>query len=372
MKKHALCTQRIFVVILLAAAMVACAPEVPTTTRRTPVATEPTLFREDAAFTLTTTEDAICLAVASDERLVLGVGRDDDSEASNKVNEHAALVVYRNDGVLLATQPLDAAPHAVAVAHIEAFPPSSLAERFMPQLAERRVPTSDVVVVAMGRRLAFYSLDEIADGEQQTTPLEEWPPLPEKCDITSIAVGMDHIFVGDAGRGCVVALTSDGAIAREWGKRQLPQDAAATGTFAGFVFYAVRRLTVAVSPQTGILHANNPGKHRVEAWTQDGHWEAPLGWGEASTAAHGFCGCCNPIDLAILPNGDFVTAEKGMTRVKVFSSRGVYRGMVADVASFSLAKLRDTRPLRITTTPAGAVIILDASEHRVRRFDPLQ
>ena len=48
----------------------------------------------------------------------------------------------------------------------------------------------------------------------------------------------------------------------------------------------------------------------------------------------GFCGCCNPINLALLPDGRYVTCEKGLPRVKIYSERGEFESVVAGAESF--------------------------------------
>lgn len=43
----------------------------------------------------------------------------------------------------------------------------------------------------------------------------------------------------------------------------------------------------------------------------------------------GFCGCCNPVNFAILADGSFVTCEKGIARVKIYAPDGSFVGVVA-------------------------------------------
>ena len=72
--------------------------------------------------------------------------------------------------------------------------------------------------------------------------------------------------------------------------------------------------------------------HQVEAYTFDGDFEGA--WGKPSGSIDGFCGCCNPVALAILPDGRIVTGEKGLPRVKVYSAGGDFESVVAGVESF--------------------------------------
>jgi uncharacterized cupin superfamily protein len=49
----------------------------------------------------------------------------------------------------------------------------------------------------------------------------------------------------------------------------------------------------------------------------------------------GFCGCCNPINFALLPDGRYVTCEKGLPRVKIYSATGEFQSVVAGGESFA-------------------------------------
>ena len=82
----------------------------------------------------------------------------------------------------------------------------------------------------------------------------------------------------------------------------------------------------------GLLRLNNPGRHRVELYPTDGALE--FSWGKPGMAVPYFSGCCNPINLALLPNGRVVTCEKGLPRVKIYSAHGELEGVVAGTETF--------------------------------------
>jgi hypothetical protein len=71
----------------------------------------------------------------------------------------------------------------------------------------------------------------------------------------------------------------------------------------------------------GIIQATDTGRHRVTGWSMNGK---PLGafgkFGMQDPAD--FVGCCNPVNLAVTLEGNIVTAEKMVARVKVFSPEG--------------------------------------------------
>ncbi len=57
-------------------------------------------------------------------------------------------------------------------------------------------------------------------------------------------------------------------------------------------------------------------------------------WGLSSNGLEGFGGCCNPTDIALLPDGRVVTSEKGLPRVKVYSADGQLLSVVVPPEEF--------------------------------------
>jgi hypothetical protein len=81
-----------------------------------------------------------------------------------------------------------------------------------------------------------------------------------------------------------------------------------------------RSLDFAVDAK-GVIYAADSGRHRVSSWNPDGSLKGQFGkFGLANP--EDFVGCCNPVNLAIFPNGNIVVAEKVATRVKVYSPEG--------------------------------------------------
>lgn len=68
------------------------------------------------------------------------------------------------------------------------------------------------------------------------------------------------------------------------------------------------------------IYAANPANHRIEQYAMDGK---RLGhFGRFGHRPEDFFGCCNPINLALLPSGDLVVAEKGPPCVKIYDTQG--------------------------------------------------
>ncbi len=119
-----------------------------------------------------------------------------------------------------------------------------------------------------------------------------------------------------------------------------------------------------------------PGMHRIEAYTFDGHLE--LSWGKRGMGIEAFCGCCNPSNIAILPDGRVVTAEKGIPRVKVYSADGrvrVRRGRAG--TSWPRTARRPSRlatssrlhPVDLAVDSRARILVLDPAAGCVRIFE---
>ena len=108
----------------------------------------------------------------------------------------------------------------------------------------------------------------------------------------------------------------------------------------------------------------NPGRQRVEAYTTDGDYESPLTWGTPGAALNQFAGCCNPTYLAQLPDGRFVTAEKGLPRVKLWTMSGEFVTLIASAEQFK----GPSAIAGLATDGDGRVYVLDAAGESIRVF----
>ncbi|HOL31288.1 MAG TPA: hypothetical protein PK052_04840 [Anaerohalosphaeraceae bacterium] len=171
------------------------------------------------------------------------------------------------------------------------------------------------------------------DTEGQTR--NQWPAPAENALLTSIAADRDNIFAADAVNKLVWRFSRTGEVQNQIGRK----DAAAN--IPGIVVPSPY-FDIAAYPD-GLLRVVNPGRHWIEAYTADGHrqWY----WGRAGVDIEGFSGCCNPVALAVLPDGGFVTCEKGLVRVKVYSAEGQFIGVAAGPEQLGWSE-----PLRICTT----------------------
>jgi hypothetical protein len=134
--------------------------------------------------------------------------------------------------------------------------------------------------------------------------------------MTAIQVFQDEILVGDAGARVIRRYTPSGRQLGEIGTQNK------TGGFMlpnGSLDFAV--------DAGGVVRATDPGRHRVTAWALDG---SPLGY-FGKFGQHNpedFTGCCNPVNLAVTPDGKIVTGEKAGARVKVYEPDGTLLAMI--------------------------------------------
>ena len=196
--------------------------------------------------------------------------------------------------------------------------------------------------------------DHIVPIDAEGRPEPAWESLGENADLTSVAAGPENVYVADAGNRKVWRFDTSGKLLGQIG------DVDPEGDTAGFVIPSPY-FDVAIDP-AGLLYVVNPGKTRLELYTPEG--ERGAFWGKASSAVDGFYGCCNPAHFAILPDGRFVTAEKGLPRIKIYSEDGRFECVVAGPKQ--VPKLATD----VAADSQGRVLILDASIQSIRVFQP--
>lgn len=262
-----------------------------------------------------------------------------DSKGSMYVAGDQAVRIFSDRGVILGKIDLAEAPRCLAV-----------------------IP-GGAIYVGLKDHVEVYD----AQGQRQAS----WESLGPDALLTSIAVSGDNVFVADAGNRVIVRCDAAGKIINPIGKKDPIRD------IPGFVIPSPY-FDIAVTGD-GLLRAVNPGRRRIEAYTFDGDLE--FWWGSSSVAIEGFCGCCNPVNIAILPDGGYVTCEKGLVRVKVYDSEGEFVGVVAAPSQLvregeckvcELPEQCQAGGFDVAVDPAGRVIVLDTIKNVVRIFTRIQ
>ncbi len=209
--------------------------------------------------------------------------------------------------------------------------------------------------------------------------LTSWPDRGAKAVFTSVAlepVEGNDIYAADAGGRVVLRYDKEGNLLGEIGRPAHGSEDAddGKGEVLGFIIPSPY-FDVAVGGD-GLLRVVNPGLHRIQAFTPEGLLEKPLTWGATGYDIATFCGCCNPAAMTMLPDGRFVTGEKGLPRVKIYSPEGRFECVVAgpktlDPTQTTAEDARETHrlePVDLAADSRGRILVLDPSVKLVRIF----
>lgn len=136
----------------------------------------------------------------------------------------------------------------------------------------------------------------------------EWGPFEDSCFITSVSANRHFVALADAGNKMVLILDKGGEVKKIIGQNDKQ-----------FVIPSPY-FDVALDNNNNLYTANT-GHHKVETRSIDGVVKSSFG--EAGLAPEFFSGCCAPAHFVIIPEG-FVTAEKGINRIKILNKTGEF------------------------------------------------
>jgi len=215
------------------------------------------------------------------------------------------------------------------------------------------------IYLGLGDHVEVYT----QDGKRAAT----WPKASPRAAITSIAMSEHDVFVADAGARVVLRCDVEGKILGRIGGRDEARHV--PGIVIPSPYFDV------AWGSDGLLRVANPGGHRIEAYTVDGDLEQA--WGKGSLAIEGFCGCCNPANFAMFDDGRFVTAEKGLPRVKVYGADGKFQCVVVPPDALlptatSPAETRTEHKLKVVDVAVdreGRVLVLEPMSRTLRRYE---
>ncbi len=190
--------------------------------------------------------------------------------------------------------------------------------------------------------------------------VKNWNTVESNAIISAIGISKDFVFLADCGNRTIHQYKLSGKKIMSFGDFLIPSP-----------FFDME-----ISPDNKI-QVVNPGRHRIETVSFYGNLET--WWGEFSCIApEGFCGCCNPVNIALLPNhAGFITCEKGITRVKAYDQNGKFLGFVAGAEQFknhdTLISKSDYKlghsGLDVAVDSTGRVLVLDPASAIVRIFE---
>lgn len=181
-----------------------------------------------------------------------------------------------------------------------------------------------------------------------------WPAPGPLAWITSIAVSDKEVFVADFGDKTVFRCDKSGRALGQLGE---------VGQQAGTGKYEIPSpfFDVAVD-SSGRPWVAHTGRRLLESYKPDGSLAGS--WGISGPQIEKFCGCCNPSHFAMRKDGSFVTAEKGLVRVKVHAANGDFVGVVAGPKDFE----KDLHGHDLAVDSKDRILVADPGTSTVRIY----
>jgi hypothetical protein len=181
-----------------------------------------------------------------------------------------------------------------------------------------KTPASVTSLSNYGDTVYATTLQQILVMNRDGKILNEWGPFEDSSFITSVSSNKKFVAFADAGNKMVFILDKGGEVKKMIGQNDKQ-----------FIIPSPY-FDLALDKENNLFTANT-GHHRIETRTIDG---AVKSWfGEPGTAPERFAGCCAPPHFALIPQG-FVTAEKGINRIKILNKKGEFVEFVNSKNSF--------------------------------------
>lgn len=210
-----------------------------------------------------------------------------------------------------------------------------------------KMPSKITALSADGDTIFASSAELIYLISTEGKMISEWGPYEANSIITSISASGSHIAFADAGIKRIFILNKKGEVVSMIGQSDnrfiIPSPYFDVALFSG-----------------NLLFIANTGNRRIETWTTDGKFLEKFG--EPGTAPGAFCGCCNPSHFAVVPQG-FVTAEKGINRIKLIDQYGKFIEYVSSKNSFT-----PSVPLDIASVDGNTIYAANPADSKLYVF----
>jgi hypothetical protein len=196
--------------------------------------------------------------------------------------------------------------------------------------------------------------------------ISSWESYSTDGYLTSLVTIDGNLYAADAESKVVLRYDLAGKLINTIGQKDKARG------IEGFIIPSMY-FDVAAGPYKE-LWISNPGRHLLQNFTSEG--ELLSSWGTASMQIDGFAGCCNPVHFIILPDGSFVTYEKGLDRIKVYNPTGKFLCVVAgpskiDKNSLNTCSVRS--PVHdMVCDKYGTVYVLDGEAKLIRVFEKIK
>ena len=176
---------------------------------------------------------------------------------------------------------------------------------------------------------------------------DEWGPFEDNSIITSITSNNSFVAYADAGNKIVVILNKKGELRTIIGK-------------SGEPFIVPSPYFDVALDHDNTLFIANTGNRRIEKRSVTG--ELINFFGLPGTAPEAFSGCCNPAHFVLTKEG-FITAEKGINRIKIITREGKFVEFVS-----SLNKFMPSIPLDLATADGETIFAANPADGKLYVF----
>jgi hypothetical protein len=210
------------------------------------------------------------------------------------------------------------------------------------------------IILGLGDHIEIYDRTGNRTGK--------WMPFNNRSFLTSIVVIDEEVFAADGENKVILRYDMNGNLLNTIGKKDREKG------IEGFIIPSMYFDVAAGTDHD--LWAANTGRHEMQSYSREGRLISY--WGKASMQLEGFAGCCNPVHFAILPDGQFVTYEKGLDRIKIYNQAGKYVCTVKGPAQQNV-KLLTASSIRspvhdLAVDREGRVYAIDGDERLVQVF----
>lgn len=190
--------------------------------------------------------------------------------------------------------------------------------------------------------------EEILVFDSSGTLIDTWGPYDDDAMLTSISANKDYIAFADAGNLLVFVVDKTGALKSIIGHP-------GTQFIIPSAYFDVHLNT------NNTIYIANTGKRQIEL--RDIKGDLISSFGEEGDDFNSFCGCCNPSHFDLTSEGDFITAEKGINRLKVLHPDGSLLEPLAQPPHF-LASV----PVDISVSKTGSVFAANSYDSKIYVF----
>ena len=222
------------------------------------------------------------------------------------------------------------------------------------EIFETKLAASPSCITVTDKNIFIGFIDHLASYELTGKLISNWKPLDKRTILTSTAVKDNLLFAADAGNRRVVRYSIEGKYLDAFDGKSNKDD------LHGFIVPSPC-FDLAFNGD-GELWVANPGKLALEQYQDTGTFRSF--WSKEEDGIEGFWGCCNPAQIAFLPDGSFVTSEKKNVRIKIYKPSGEFDCVVAPNEKFANSEIAPD----LAVTAEGDIYALDFDKKEIRLF----